>query len=165
MRKRSGARRGRKGGGQRRRGGPARDKGVGVEVKGEEGELVPEAEDGDGDENGDEVLEEPPPPPPPTPCFTPPRVAAKGPRQRSKESTLCHKAAVAPWSAQVLEQGCGPKPNNFTSPHTIPCGGTWAEFFGASLGKMGRARGSGGKTPPKGAPGTGNQCRAVPCAR
>ena len=59
MRKGSGARRGRRGGGQRRRGGPARDGGGGPD-EGKGGEVVvPEGEDGDGDE----VLEHPPQPP------------------------------------------------------------------------------------------------------
>ena len=45
-------------------------------MKGEHG-GVPKGEDGDGDEDGDEVLEIPP-----APCFTPPGVDAQGPPKR-----------------------------------------------------------------------------------
>ena len=65
-------------------------RGGGLEVKGQEGEvLVPQGQDGDTDEDVDEVVEQPPPPP----CFTPPQVAAKCP---GKVSAVCRKAAAAP---------------------------------------------------------------------
>ena len=59
--------------------------GGGIEDKAEQGEVVvPKGEDGDGEEDedgeGDEVQVQPPPSP--TPCFTPSRVAAKGPGER-----------------------------------------------------------------------------------
>ena len=44
-----------------------------------------------------------------------------------------------------------------------PCSGSCSDFPDAKSGKMGRARGSGGEMRPKGARGTGSQCRVVPC--
>ena len=103
MKRRSGARRGRTGGGQRRRGGPAKE-GGGVEVRGEEGEVVvPEGKDRDGDEDGDAVLQQPPPP---NPMFDPSPSGYK--KALGKDSSVCRKAAAAPWCAQFLEHGGGP---------------------------------------------------------
>ena len=84
MKSRSGARGGRIGGGQTRRGGPARDAG-GVEVKGEEGELVvPEGEDADGDQDGDDILEQPNPSP--NPLFYPSPSGCKRPSGKIQRS-------------------------------------------------------------------------------
>ena len=74
--------------------------------------VVPEGEDGDGDEDGDEVLEQAPPPP------TTPVVPLLEWLQKAlgKDSAVCRKAAAAPWSAQVLEKGCGPDQPIFSDP-------------------------------------------------
>ena len=119
--------------------------------------MVSEGEDGDGDE----VLEQPPPP---NPLFCPSPSGCKSPSGNTRRSA----------ARQPLPHGL-PKSSKRAVGHTdqfslnparvtAPCGWSCSEVFYAESGKMGRARGSGRKIPPKLAPGTGNKCRAVPCA-
>ena len=65
--------------------------------------VAPEGEDGEGDRGGDEVLEHPPPPQPAVLAL--PEWLQKALR---KGVLACRKAATAPWSTQVLNEGCGP---------------------------------------------------------
>ena len=52
-------------------------------------------------------------PPPQLPVLPLPEWLQKALR---KDSAVCRKAAAAPWSAQVLEQGCGPDKPIFSDP-------------------------------------------------
>ena len=95
-----------KGAKEERRAGQSRGGGV----RAEEGEVVvPEGGDEDGE--GDEVQVQPPPPQPPVLPLPEWLQKAFG-----KDPAVCRKAAAAPWSAQVLEQGCGPDQPIFSDP-------------------------------------------------
>ena len=72
-----------------------------------------------------------PPPPPPQPPVLPLHKWLQSALE--KESAVCRKAAAVPWSAQVLDQGCGPNQPIFLTLArvTTACVGSCADFSGA----------------------------------
>ena len=165
MRKTNGAGRRRRGGGQRTRGGSGRGRGEGTEVKAEQGEVVvPHSGDwdGDGDEDGkgDEVQVEPPPL---EPLLHPFLSGCKRPSGKTQRSAA--KQPLPPGLPESLNRAVGQTNRFFATPRVAtPCARSCTDFSSASLGKMERARGSGGRLPRKGGPRTSCQCRVVPCA-
>ena len=127
--------------------------GGGVGVKAEQGEVVvPEGCDGDGeggeDGKGDEVQVQPAPPP--TTCFTPSRVAAKGPRERLKQP-------LPPGLPNSLNRAVGQTNQLFFDASKGHYTLRWVmrPLFRCLIRKKGEGKGEWQRDAAKGVPGTG----------